>query len=187
MIYDYIISLKNAESRTADIISQILYFIALVYFAVFAFYPAFNRIFLGAAVGIFLCWAWLTFKKRKGSRVYFTSGLALAALAWFTSRQPNWWFGILYVAAALAEREYKFAKEIGFATSGITVNSIIKKNYAWNEVKNAMIKEGILTIDLKNNKLIQAEIAEEVPLDTEAEFNSFCQAQLTQLNVGLHQ
>jgi hypothetical protein len=183
MIYDYIISLKNVETRTADIISQILYFIAFSYFAFFGFYPVFNKFCLVSAAAILICWLWLIIKQKHGKKVYFTSGLAIAALAWFSGSHANWWIGLFYIIAALAEREFKFPKEIGFSADGIIINSLFKKRHSWSEVNNAMIKEGMLTLDLKNNKIIQKEIAEDVPPGVEAEFNQFCRDRLMALSV----
>lgn len=39
---------------------------------------------------------------------------------------------------------------------------------------NTILKDGVLTIDSKNNKLFQKEIQEYVSPETEKEFNHFC-------------
>ncbi|MGC4034655.1 MAG: hypothetical protein QM764_01750 [Chitinophagaceae bacterium] len=46
-------------------------------------------------------------------------------------------------------------------------------------MSNAILKDGILTIDFKNNKIIQAEIDEEYAVVNEKEFNEFCKRQLS--------
>ncbi|MBK6936063.1 MAG: hypothetical protein IPH18_03660 [Chitinophagaceae bacterium] len=43
----------------------------------------------------------------------------------------------------------------------------------WNELNNVILKDGLLTIDLKNNKVYQ-HYPEEISLVDEAIFNSFC-------------
>jgi len=48
----------------------------------------------------------------------------------------------------------------------------------WNEVNNVLIKDGLITIDQKNNKLFQKEIDAGVSLQVENEFNAFCKHQL---------
>jgi hypothetical protein len=48
----------------------------------------------------------------------------------------------------------------------------------WNEINNAVIKDGFLTIDQKNNKLFQKEIEGDVSADIETEFNEFCRHQI---------
>jgi hypothetical protein len=46
------------------------------------------------------------------------------------------------------------------------------KKYSWADIENVILKDGILTIDFKDNKLIQAEVDPSTPID-EAQFNSF--------------
>lgn len=69
---------------------------------------------------------------------------------------------------------YKQFKII-FSPEKILYPSFPSKTYLWSEVNNVMIKDNVLTIDLKNNKLIQAVIdkasADEID---EREFNEFC-------------
>ena len=49
----------------------------------------------------------------------------------------------------------------------------------WNEVSNLILKDNILTIDLKNNKLIQHTINENENKELdETAFNTFVQQQL---------
>lgn len=69
---------------------------------------------------------------------------------------------------------YKQFKII-FSLEKILYPSFPNKTYLWNEVNNVMLKDNVLTIDLKNNKLIQAVIdkssADEID---EKAFNEFC-------------
>ena len=64
----------------------------------------------------------------------------------------------------------------------VTGNEIIypsfpKKKIQWNELQNIILKDGILTIDFKNNKIIQNETEEDTGVD-EKKFNEFCRGQL---------
>jgi len=53
-------------------------------------------------------------------------------------------------------------------------NTFPKKTYQWNEVTNVILKDGILTVDLRNNKIFQKEIETDVSPMVEHEFNDFC-------------
>ncbi len=44
----------------------------------------------------------------------------------------------------------------------------------WDEDNNALIKDGLITIDQKNNNLFQKEIEGYVTAELEKEFNDFC-------------
>ena len=56
--------------------------------------------------------------------------------------------------------------------------SFPKKKIKWNELTNMILKDGYLTIDFKNNKLIQQLVDETQTRIDEKEFNEFCQQQL---------
>jgi len=60
----------------------------------------------------------------------------------------------------------------------IVYPSFPKRIILWNELQNIVLKDGILTIDFRNNKLIQQDLDEEVTVN-EKEFNEFCKQQLS--------
>jgi hypothetical protein len=65
-----------------------------------------------------------------------------------------------------------------FSKEAITFNTFPFKNYSWQEVKNIMLKDNMLTIDFKNNKIIQREIEPAELTEEEIEFNEFCRQQM---------
>jgi hypothetical protein len=80
---------------------------------------------------------------------------------------------ILYALAGILEKQVKFPKEIGFSKDEISFNSLPRKVVRWNEVSNVLIKDGIITIDQKNNHIYQKEIEGYVTAEIEKEFNNF--------------
>jgi len=52
------------------------------------------------------------------------------------------------------------------------------KEFQWNSLNNVILKDNILTLDFKDNKLIQAEIERSQNIN-EQQFNSFVQSQLS--------
>lgn len=67
---------------------------------------------------------------------------------------------------------------ITISKNGILYPSIPKKLFRWNALTNVMLKDDILTIDCKNNKIYQPFIADSAQFANEAEFNDFCKKQL---------
>jgi hypothetical protein len=65
--------------------------------------------------------------------------------------------------------------------AGILYPTFPAKLFEWKEVEQVLLKDNVLTIDLKNNKLIQVSISEEEneKLDQQ-EFNAFCNAMIHQ-------
>ena len=64
-----------------------------------------------------------------------------------------------------------------FDTSRIIQKNFPWKKYNWDELSNVILKDNLLTMDFKNNKLMQAEIAS-TDID-QSLFNAFAQEQLS--------
>jgi hypothetical protein len=63
-----------------------------------------------------------------------------------------------------------------FETSLIKQRKFPWKKYQWSEFSNVIIKDALLTMDLKNNRIVQAEIMNQDI--SEDEFNAFAKQQL---------
>jgi len=63
--------------------------------------------------------------------------------------------------------------------SFIIYPSFTKKVIEWNELNNIILKDGLLTIDFKNNKIIQQLVEDPTNSVNEKEFNEFCSQQLS--------
>lgn len=68
---------------------------------------------------------------------------------------------------------------VQFSADGACLKRIFKKNiFPWQSLDNVILKDNLLTIDFKSNKLIQAEIEEGTAGADEEKFNRFCKEQL---------
>lgn len=176
--YDFLVTLKKNVDKKVNIISQILLLIALCAFTyvgirLYTISPiAAIKPFVVAA--FIFCWALYCITSSKPK--FYRLALLVAGVYFFFSPIGFSWVGFLYIIAGLLEKQAKFPQEIGFDKEGITVNSFPIKNYTWNELNNVVIKDNLLTIDFKNNKLYQKEIQDIVSKEMEAEFNAFCKA-----------
>lgn len=72
-------------------------------------------------------------------------------------------------------------KAVRFSVNGILLDTFFKKNIDWQQLNNVVLKDGLLTIDFLNNKIIQ-QLIEETE-NNEQDFNSFCRQQLKTLHV----
>jgi len=188
MIYDYLITLKKQEYRFVNQVSQLLYVFALLIFGYFYYQlPKSGAVYLYLGIGIILSWIFTIIKKRRTGQAYFRFGLLVAAVGWYIGPARNVWMAVLYAVAGLMEKQVKFPQEIGFSDKEITFNTLPKRVLTWDKVKNAMIKDGLLTIDQNNNKLFQKEIEGYVTVDLETEFNDFCKSCILAANAGTQQ
>ena len=80
---------------------------------------------------------------------------------------------ILFLLYAIALQKFTY----NFDSSIIKQKNFPWKKYQWNELRNVILKDDMLTMDFKNNKLLQAEIVN--PGINESEFNAFAKKQLS--------
>ena len=66
---------------------------------------------------------------------------------------------------------------VTFSAEGILYPSFPKKVFLWKDISNVLLKDDMLTIDFKNNRLIQALINKESAV-AESGFNDFCKKQI---------
>lgn len=78
--------------------------------------------------------------------------------------------GILY---HLSLQEFQFV----FNSNFVKKMNFPQAEYSWDKFSNVVLRDNILTLDFKNNKLIQIEIENEKNIHA-IEFNEFAQQQL---------
>ena len=91
-------------------------------------------------------------------------------------------FGIAFIVIAYLGYLATRPEEIGFGEDKIVVKKLFSRTIQWDELNNALIKDGLLTLDFKNNKLFQAETDDDDENEdydvSEDEFNAYCKAHL---------
>jgi hypothetical protein len=133
---------------------------------------------LVSIVFMLLFWGYNRFNKQNTHQPYYRTSLFIAAIALYYLAGYPVWLAALYVAAGIAEGLAKFPEEIGFNNDQVVFNTLPKKVYNWNEFSNILIKDGVITIDFKNNRLFQKDLQEPVYASLEKEFNAYAQEQL---------
>lgn len=172
--YDYVVSLKKPDTRLVDFISILLCIITLF---IFTYLLLRSNYWIGYIIGIVLQLILFIVKliaARNNQIVYFRNIFFVAFVTWIVGPYSNAIIAILYLLAAFAEMQVKFSKEIGVDEQGLTFNTIITKSIPWQKLQNVVLKDDIITIDQKNNKLIQKETDATVADDMVTEFNDYC-------------
>lgn len=88
-----------------------------------------------------------------------------------------WVAGVMLVFSVLYTLSTR-KLNVEFAENYILYPSFPVKQMEWTQLNNVILKDGLLTIDLKSNKLIQQNINKEETPVSEADFNEFCRARL---------
>lgn len=89
-----------------------------------------------------------------------------------------WWISIIAFALTLLYTVIQKEMKVRVETDRVVYPSFPVKMIEWNKLINLVLKDGLLTIDFKNNKLIQQSIDESKTSVNEKEFNEFCRQQL---------
>jgi hypothetical protein len=111
-------------------------------------------------------------------RIRYRYLLLISALVWLTMPFGRWLF-VVFVLLAFLEYQAKYPLEIGFTPDKIVINSLLRKSYPWSAFNNVLLKDGLLTLDFKNNRLLQKEVDEDEDGDAdEEEFNDYCREML---------
>lgn len=179
MVYQYVVTLKNQNNRYIDILGLLLSIFSVICFTwelIHSGNVSVAYLIGSIAVAGFIAWNLLQATKKR--KVYYSRALLIAALVWM--KMPYFqWLVFVFIILALLEYQAKYAIEIGFADNEIVFNSLFKKRYNWKQFSNIVLKDGLLTLDFTNNRIVQREIEDDEDDDAdEDEFNDYCRNQL---------
>ncbi len=119
---------------------------------------------------------------RKNSKALETFSLIMALM------YANFWiqqvgiiamiaFAAVYIIATVVKGK---STTVLFSPEGVNLTRVFKTViFSWAQMENVILKDNLLTIDFKTNKIIQVEIVETARMVDEAEFNLFCKEQLS--------
>lgn len=119
-------------------------------------------------------------RSEQGRRqVQYRYWLLIAGLGWLGMPYLPW-LGILFFLQSFLEYQVKRPLEIGFSADRVVVNTLFKRSYVWSDFNNIILKDGLLTLDFKDNRLLQKEVADDEDEDDadEDEFNDYCRSRL---------
>jgi hypothetical protein len=179
-VYPFIIVLKNKQQKGLRATGVLLGIIAIALFAYRSFMPEGSGLngIIAATLACLLCWnIWEIFQ---GKTTRFIPLLIIAALGLLLF-PPRSIFALAFFLLAWLERQAYATQEIGFSEDHIIFNGLWPKKINWTELSNVILKDGILTLDYKNNRLLQQETDDLDDDDyggEEDEFNNWCRQQL---------
>ena len=171
----YSFALKEEKSKTLPVISVLLCLIALPY-AFFYVASKGNLVVLLCGILIVAGLMWnLFFAPKQSRKLPYSLLLFLCFTIWIWNGSLVW-IGVLYLITALLERRSHRPSKISFSQTGIDYSAMYSRHFDWVTLHNAVMKDGLLTLDFKDNRIIQKLISEENL--KEAEFNHYCLMQI---------
>jgi hypothetical protein len=190
MKYQYVVILKKTGQRATELLSALLcLFSALTFFYVALFHGTYGA-WLPMAVATLLLIGlgivrWSFRRRQRPDKPRYRYLLLLAALGWM-SFTPAPWVGAFFIILTFLEYQTKRPLEIGFDHDRVVINTLIKQQFDWAAFNNVILKDGLLTLDFKSNRLIQKEVTEDDEDDDadEEEFNAYCRSRLAAVSAA---
>ena len=176
---DYQIKLKNEKLNQYNRLSKLIiliFFIIFCYLAVFSGIRYIKIASIGVAgllaVGFGLQFYFRNTKYQIGHRPFFL----IITFGWISIE--NYWMAGAALLFELFSSITSRKMDVYVTKQNIQYPSVPAKNIKWIELNQVILKDGLLTIDFKSNKLIQQMIDEIKTSVNEKEFNDFCRQQL---------
>jgi len=179
MIYQYVVYLQNTQRKYIDRFSISLLIISVVLFLREQYEsPNIKISYLFGAIAIIVLLIYNVYGFYKHKRpAYYGPALFIAAIGWVTMPFLAWLF-IPFALMGLFEKQAKAPLEIGFTDQQVVINTLFRRKYQWIDFNNVLLKDDLLTLDFKNNQLLQRETIDEEGDAEEDEFNQYCEIQL---------
>ena len=171
--------LKNEKIRSYRRIATFLILINIAVFILLAVrtnsYTVKIICFATPAVLTFFLFVHVFFNGFK-KNIYQTIDLCFMVVAWML--MAKWLAAVVCIILLFLYLNSINPLKISLSNEDIRYISFPSKILKWSDLGNVVLKDDILTIDFKNNKLLQAEIEDGDIRINEEEFNEFCRQQL---------
>jgi hypothetical protein len=181
-VYPYVVVLKQKNRRSVELVGLIASFIFLIIMG--QRFTTGKDLLLNALITLAFTGMLIQniLRFRKGQKTDLTPLFWIAAFS-LSLVPPRSYMALFFFILAILYRSATRPQEIGFSSEEIVFDGIFPKKVNWAELTNVLIKDGILTMDYKNNKLFQKETDELEEEDddevTEEEFNAYCREHIS--------
>jgi hypothetical protein len=177
------IILKNEKIKSYRTIALIVLLLNLSIFILMLFYDVYRYEAASAILllGIYIFMRLYFIKKYQQGNYLDQVLLFVLAGCWFGLQ--NYYMVTSLVVVGILYHLALQKLQIIFTDEKILKLNFPEKEYLWESLNNVILKDNFLTLDFKNNHLIQAELEEPKNLD-EKKFNAFAQSHLKKENLS---
>jgi hypothetical protein len=185
MRYQYVVILKRDSDRTIDLISVLLCCFSALSFLYsqsrsrnFNYFLFLASVIILAGVGVNIYRSRTNRWRVRYKYLLLSAGIGWLGMPWLQ------WLSVVFFLLTFLEYQTKYPLEIGFSPDHVVINTLIKRSFDWSAFSNIILKDGLLTLDFKNNRIIQKEVVDDEEDDAdEDEFNDYCRDRLAKARV----
>ncbi|MET0635068.1 MAG: hypothetical protein ABWZ25_03505 [Chitinophagaceae bacterium] len=122
----------------------------------------------------------IVYREKMVGRRHTDTGIyeVMVALAVYWAFIGYWWVAAGVIALAILYRIANRAPEVKITDHHIIYPSFPGRTIQWDTLNNVVLKDGLLTIDFRDNKLIQQLLDPSAIVSNEHEINEFCRERL---------
>lgn len=175
LMQQFEVTLKNDKIKFYKSIALLL---VLMNLAVFIFLLMSGIHFYVSAAAILLSGLYLIYsmyRAKKNRDMFFIKEITFLVLAVSWVMLQNYLVALACIILGLLYHWSLQKLRLHFSSNVVTKMNFPQKAYSWGLLANVKLKDNILTMDFRNNKLIQLEIECDI---NEMQFNEFAQRQL---------
>lgn len=181
MVYQYVVTLKNTSRKYIDNFSLLLLVISILFFIRQLLYGEHSKgtnVFAVSCIFIIIVIiGYNLYQSRNKRKTVYRYALFIAGMLWIIVPSMQW-LCVPFTILGFIEGTAKLPLDVGFLDDRVVINTLLKRRYSWTDFNNVILKDNLLTLDFKNNRLLQRETIDEDGDAEEDEFNAYCQEQL---------
>lgn len=174
----FVFVLPQKRLRSYNNIASFMLLFAVVEFAIVMYhYPSPLAIISYSIPLAFIIGYWVYAQQKladRNTKLFLSPALFAAAAGWLIPFGSNLFIGLLYLIAGALEHKARTPQRVIISNKDVTVTGFPEKHIDWRLLTNVVLKDNLLTIDYKSNKLFQSEVAIVTTDLQEASFNRFC-------------
>ena len=151
-LFQYILIVKKEKPENINYISFLLCFISWIFFLYYTYARgSFSSVLFWANWLIPVVLLWISRVKRKVNKaITYKHPLFVTGCLWLLVPGLRW-IALLFILFILFDHQSRHPLEIGVSDEKIVINTFFRKRYEWNAFSNVVLKDGLLTLDFKNN------------------------------------
>jgi hypothetical protein len=173
MAENYRFTIQNTRAKQIRLLANLILFLNAFAFIYFGMHASNKQVIvIGALTAII---ALIDAIVNRSWKIHLAAAV-LVVIGWINI--GYWWIGIIMPVLSAFAQLTANNKSINFNTKEIKLSSPFGKTFNWLELQNIILKDGLLTLDFKNNKLLQTPILDELNEAETKQFNDFCSKQL---------
>jgi hypothetical protein len=182
-VYDYVVVLKNDHKKTIEKTGWLLSIFLVLLLGVSIYIDSKSTVLIITLISTASLLISNRYESNKKKDIKFKNILIIGGIGLIAAAPMPILLGVLFLVCGLIEKTILQKREFGFSKTTIQENGLLGKKIKWNELNRVILKDDVLTIDYKNNKIFQAYIDDEEDDDYDVgpdEFNAYCQNCISQ-------